>query len=383
MDFATRAIHAGQEQDPSTAAVTPAIHLSSVFGFDGEGKPRSEYDYIRYGNPTRGALEKCLASLEGAPEECPALCYSSGVAAIDGVGRMLRPGERVLIAQDVYGGTVKLAESIWKPAGIETAYADAVDADAFVAAITPNTRLVWLESPSNPLLRITDIATLSSEAHRAGALVAIDSTFATPALQSPLALGVDIVMHSSTKYLGGHSDLLGGALIVRDPELRARLYEIQKATGAVASPFDSWLTLRGIRTLAPRMRVHSENAQAIAEWLEHHPRVRAVHYPGLANHPQHALATRQMSGFGGIVSFELDGDRDAVLEVARRVKTFTFTGSLGGVESILSYPALMSHVALSQKQRHALGIADGLIRLSVGIESADDLIADIGHALEA
>ena len=380
MEFATKAIHTGPEA-AEHGDVIPPLHLTSIYAFESPGETRAGFEYIRYGNPTRAALETCLAGLENAPADCPALCFSSGMAAIDCAMRLLRPGERVLIARDVYGGTSKLANEVLQPAGIKVAYADAIDADAFAAAMTPDTRLVWIESPSNPLLRITDIRAVAEAAHRLGSLVAIDSTFATPYLQTPLDLGVDIVMHSSTKYLGGHSDLLGGALIMRDAALRKRLYELQKVTGAVAAPFDCWLTLRGVRSLAARMRVHEENARAVAHYLKSHPHVMAVHYPGLPEHPQHALAARQMLGFGGMVSFEIQGGGEAARALLQSTKVFVLAGSLGGVESIISYPPLMSHIALSSEERYALGITDGLVRLSIGLEDTKDLLADLEQAL--
>ncbi|HZO91877.1 MAG TPA: aminotransferase class I/II-fold pyridoxal phosphate-dependent enzyme [Chthonomonadaceae bacterium] len=381
MEFATRAIHAGQEADAAAGDVVPPLHLSTIYAYDAPGVMRAGYEYSRYGNPTRAALEACLAALENAPADCPALCFSSGMAATDCALRLLRPGDRLLMAEGIYGGTTRLVEQVVRPAGIEVAYADAADTEAFVAARAPGTRLVWIETPSNPLLRLTDIAAVAEAAHRAGALLAVDSTFGTPCFQNPLDLGADLVMHSTTKYLGGHSDLLGGALIVRDAGLRRQLYDLQKTTGAVASPFDCWLTLRGVRTLAARMRVHESNALAIARFLQAHPRVIALHYPGLEDHPQHALAKRQMRGFGGMVPFEIEGGEEAARAVLQRTKLFTLAASLGGVESIISYPPLMSHAALTREERHRRGIQDGLIRLSVGLEDAKDLIADLDQAL--
>ncbi len=380
MRFETRAIHAGVEES-FDGDVVPPIHLTTVYAYDAPGEMRSEFEYIRYGNPTRAALEKCLASLENAPDDCPALCFSSGQAATDCALRLLRPGDRLLMAQDVYGGTTQLAEQILRPAGIRIDYADAVDADRFIGAMTPDTRMVWLESPSNPLLRITDIGPIVAAARSNQILTAIDNTFATPYFQNPLDMGVDIVMHSTTKYLGGHSDLLGGALVLRDPKLRGRLYAIQKLTGGVAAPFDCWLTLRGVRTLGARMAVHERNALAVAEFLEDRPAVKRVHYPGLSSHPQHALARRQMRGFGGMVSFEVRGGGEAARRVLSRTKVFTLAASLGGVESIVSYPPMMSHVALSPEERQQRGIGDDLIRLSVGLEDPGDLCDDLAQAL--
>lgn len=381
MEFATRAIHAGQEPDTITGDVVPPIHLTTVYAYTAPGEMKAGFEYIRYGNPTRAALERCLAALENAPEDCPALSFSSGMAATDCALRLLKPGERLLMAEDVYGGTTRLSEEILRPAGICVEYANAVDAETFSQAITPDTRMIWLESPSNPLLRITDIAAITRAGHDAGALVAIDSTFATPYFLNPLDLGVDIVMHSTTKYLGGHSDLLGGALICRDAALRGRLFDIQKLTGGVAAPFDCWLTLRGVRTLAARMQIHEKNARAVATFLEKHPRVRSVIYPGLPSHPQYELAKRQMRGSGGMVSFEVEGGEEVAKRVLEKTKVFALAASLGGVESIISYPSLMSHVALSREQRHQRGIGDGLLRLSVGLEDAADLCADLEQAL--
>ncbi|HLH81589.1 MAG TPA: PLP-dependent aspartate aminotransferase family protein [Chthonomonas sp.] len=380
MEFATRAIHVGQEPEETTGAVIPPIYPTTIYAFEEPGVSRAGYEYIRYGNPTRHALEVCLASLEEAPIECPALCFSSGMAAIDAAFRLLRPNDRLLLARDVYGGTTHLAETILRPNGVTIEYADASNTELFIEAITPDTCMVWLETPANPLLQLTDIAAVVQAAHDVGALVAVDNTFATPYLQNPLALGADIVMHSSTKYLGGHSDTLGGALVLRDPALRARLWEIQKVTGAVASPFDCWLTLRGIRTLAVRMRTHCENALRIAQFLMGHPRVRTVYYPGLTDPNQRSLVQKQMRGMGGgMVSVELEvADAEKLL---KSTTLFTLAGSLGGVESIISYPAKMSHAALPAEERRARGIGDGLVRLSVGLENVEDLIADLEQAL--
>lgn len=382
MEFATRAIHSGHEGTSSTGDVVAPLHLTSTHAYESPGVTQGGFEYIRYGNPTRAALETCLASLENAPPDCPALCFSSGMAATDCAMRLLKPGDHLLIAQDVYGGTMNLAETILRPLGIQIAYADAVDSMAFARAMTAATRMVWIESPSNPLLRITDIAAVVLAARMVGALVVIDSTFATPYLQNPLDLGVDLVMHSTTKYLGGHSDVLGGALIAGTPEMRARLYAIQKTTGAVAAPFDCWLTMRGVRSLAARMRMHQENASALARYLADRKGVVAVHYPGLPTHPQHALAKQQMRGFGGMVSFEV-ADGETAEKVLKSTRIFALAPSLGGVESIISYPRLMSHAALCPEERQARNISDALIRLSVGIEDIGDLIADIEGALSA
>ncbi|HET6381991.1 MAG TPA: PLP-dependent aspartate aminotransferase family protein [Armatimonadota bacterium] len=381
MRFSTKAIHAGQAPDISTGAAIPPLYLSTIYEYETPGETKAGFEYARYGSPTRAALETCLAALENAPENCPALCFSSGMAAIDATLRLLRPGERLLIADETYGGVYKLAEDLIRPMGVDVAYFDATDLGALAAALTPRTRLVWLESPSNPLLKITDLSAAAIVAHAAGSLVAVDSTFATPYFQNPLDLGIDLVMHSSTKYLGGHTDLLGGVLVTRDLALRRRLYEIQKATGAVAAPFDCWLTLRGVKTLAARMRLHEENAILIARFLRDHPRVVRVDYPGLPDFPQYALAARQMRGFGGMVTFEVDGGETVARGIMQKTRVFLMAVSLGGVESIISYPALMSHATVPRAERLKRGITDGLIRLSVGLEDPADLLADLEEAM--
>ncbi len=381
MNLSTRAIHKGGLGEASHGDVVPPIHLTSIYAFAEPGVMRDGYDYIRYGNPTRATLEACLASLENAHEDCPALCFSSGQAALDAAMRILRPGDHLLVAQDLYGGSVRLVKEFVEPMGVAVHFEDATNTEKFCSFLRPNTRMVWLESPSNPLLTITDVPKITEQAHQNGSLVAIDSTFATPYFQNPLDWGVDIVMHSMTKYLGGHSDLLGGALIVRDPDLRARLYEVQKVTGAVASPFDSWLTLRGVRTLAVRMRAHASNALAVATWLEQNPSVERVYYPGLPSHRHHARAKELMRGFGGMVGFEVKGGEAEARRVLQSTRIFCLAGSLGGVESIISYPPLMSHAAMSREEREARGIKDSFLRLSVGLEDIDDLITDLEQAL--
>lgn len=379
MEFATRAIHAGQEPDPATGSTVTPLYLTSVFTYEELGKNKG-YDYGRHGNPTRTALETCLASLEGGTH---ALCFSSGMAAVDAVFRLLRPGEHAVVAEDVYGGTIRLVDEIVRAAGIDITYVDAKNPANAAAAITSDTRLVWIETPTNPLLSIVDIAAVAEVAHRADALLGVDNTFASPYFQSPLALGADVVMHSTTKYLGGHSDLVGGALVMNDQSLYDRLYAISKVAGAVPSPFDCWLTLRGVKTLAVRMREHERTATAIARFLQEHAKVERVYYPGLKSHPGHEIAAKQMRGFGGMVAFEVKGGGSAAVSVLNGVKLFTLTGSLGGVESIISYPAQMSHVFLSQQERERRGIYDSLLRLSVGLEDADDLIADLEQALKS
>lgn len=381
MQFSTRAIHSGQGEEAQHGDVTPPIHLTSIYAYAEPGVTQAGYEYIRYGNPTRSTLEACIAELEHAPTDCPALCFSSGQAAIDAAFRLLRPGDHLLVARDIYGGTGRVIEELLRPMGVDVTYAVATETEAFIGTLRPNTRMVWLESPSNPLLAITDVPAIVEAAHANGSLVGLDSTFATPYFQNPLDWGVDIVMHSMTKYLGGHSDLLGGVLVVRDPALRKQFHEIQKVAGAVASPFDAWLTLRGVRTLAVRMKAHESNAFEVARWLEQHPKVARVYYPGLPSHPQHALAKSLMRGFGGMVGVELKGGEAEARTVLQSTQIFVLAASLGGVESIISYPPLMSHAALSRAERVERGIEDSFLRLSVGLEDPEDLLQDMEQAL--
>lgn len=381
MQFSTRAIHTGGANESATGDVVPPIHLTTIYSYAEPGVTQAGYEYIRYGNPTRCALEECIASLENAPAACPSLCFSSGQAAVDCALRILRPGDALLVSEDIYGGTVRLIKEIIRPMGVEVVFASTLDMESFLTHLTSKTRLIWVETPSNPLLRVTDVPTLCQRAHQNGTLVAVDSTFGTPYFQTPLDWGADIVMHSMTKYMGGHSDLLGGVLTVRDPALRAQLFEVQKVSGAVASPFDSWLTLRGLRTLAVRMRTHAHNAQKVAEYLEQHPNVLRVYYPGLPSHPQHELAKQLMTGFGGMVGFEIKGNVNEARAVLQSTKLFLLAASLGGVESIISYPVLMSHAAMTREERYARGIQDNFLRLSVGLEESEDLIADLENAL--
>ena len=383
MRFSTRAIHAGQEPDAATGALAPPIHVTSTYALAEPGVTRGGFVYSRMGNPTRHALETCLASLEGAPESCPALSFSTGMAATDCALRLLHPGDRLLLPDNVYGGTWSLAEKLLRPAGIRVDAVDLSDLDALAASLKEPTAIVWSESPSNPLMMITDLAAVAELAHGAGALLITDSTFATPALQNPLQFGCDVVMHSTTKYLGGHSDLLGGALITADPSLRERLYAIQCATGATSSPWDCWLTLRGIRTLALRMAAHEAGARRVAAFLESHSKVSRVWYPGSSGEAQQKLFVKQMRGFGGMVAFEVDGDAEAARRVMRSVHVFALAASLGGVESILSYPAQMSHADMPPELRRRNGVSDQLIRLSVGLEDPEDLVEDLAAALEA
>ncbi len=378
MQFRTRAIHVGQECDRATGAVVPPLYLASTFVQQQAGEWR-EYDYSRSGNPTRRALETTLASLEGG---VAALAYASGMAAIHGAMMLLPPGSHVIAGQDLYGGTYRLLHRVLDQQGITTTLVDTTRLEMVAAAITPQTRLIWIESPGNPLLSITDIAACADLAHRHGALLAVDSTFATPVLTRPLELGADIVMHSATKYLGGHSDLLGGALVVAARDLYERLYFLQNATGAVLGPFESFLCSRGLKTLELRVREQSRTAQAIAEYLAADRRVRRVFYPGLSDHPGHALAARQMQGgFGAMLSFEVAGDLEAARRVVQETRLFQLAVSLGAVESLIEQPATMSHASYAPEHRRRAGISDGLIRLSVGLEAFEDLRDDLDQAL--
>ncbi|MFO0867352.1 MAG: PLP-dependent aspartate aminotransferase family protein [Pirellulales bacterium] len=380
MKFRTRAIHVGNAHDPATGAIVPPIHVASTFVQPGAGE-WGEFDYSRSGNPTRKGLETTLASLEGG---CGALAFASGMAATHCAGMLLSAGDHIVAGTDIYGGTYRLFHKVLNRSGVTVTLADSTDLAAFAAAITPQTRLLWIESPGNPQLSITDIAACADLAHRHGALLGIDNTFATPVLTRPLELGADIVMHSATKYLGGHSDVLGGALVVRDPALYKRLYFLQNATGAVLAPWDSFLVSRGIKTLELRVREQSRTAQRLAEYLVEDRRVRRVLYPGLPQHPGHALAARQMQGgFGAMLTFEVDGDFARTKRVVQATCLFQLAVSLGAVESLIEQPASMSHASYDAAARAAHGITDGLIRLSVGLEDFADLRDDLSQALDA
>ena len=376
--FATRAIHAGQEPDPLTGAVVPPVYQVSTFAQDGVGGLRGGYEYSRSGNPTRHALEECLASLEGGSR---ALAFASGLAAEDTLLRALtQPGAHAVIGNDAYGGTYRLFSRVAEPWGLVHTPVDLTDLDAVRRAVEPGrTRIIWTETPTNPLLTVVDIAALAQIAHEAGALLVVDNTFASPYLQQPLALGADIVVHSTTKYLGGHSDVVGGALVVADPEVGEQLAYHQNAMGSVPGPWDSWLVLRGIKTLGVRMDRHSANARAIVDVLADHPRVVQVLYPGLPGHRGYEIAARQMRDFGGMVSFRVAGGVEEAVAVCGRTEVFTLGESLGGVESLIEHPGRMTHASAAGS---ALEVPDDLIRLSVGIEDADDLVADIVQALQ-
>ena len=391
--FDTLAIHAGQEPDPVTGAVVPPIYQVSTFKQDGVGGLRGRaleaqgpggparwiegYEYSRSANPTRGALEECLTALEGGTRT---LAFASGMAASDGLVRAVcRPGDRVLIPHDAYGGTFRLFDKVMSGWGLAYDSVPMSDPAAVRAALTGQpAKLVWIESPTNPLLSIADIAVLAGIAHAAGALLVVDNTFASPYLQQPLALGADVVIHSTTKYLGGHSDVVGGAAVVADAGLGEQLAFIQNATGSVAGPFDAWLTLRGIRTLGVRMDRHSRNAQRVADMLASHPAVAEVYYPGLDSHPGHEVAAKQMRGFGGMVSFRARGGEQEAIAICGRTRLFTLAESLGGVESLIEHPARMTHASVAGSE---LEVPADLIRLSVGLETGDDLLEDLRDAL--
>ena len=377
LGFATRAVHVGQGPDPQTGAVVQPIHLATTFAQDEVGRHRG-FEYSRSDNPTRRQLEECLASLEGATH---GLAFASGLAATTTTLLLLDPGDHVVFTEDVYGGTFRLFDAVVRRYGLTFTAIDPTDQQALEAAMQPQTKLVWIESPTNPCLRVVDIASCAHIAHQYGARLCVDSTFASPVLQRPLELGADIVMHSTTKFLGGHSDVLGGALLTSDDEVAERLRFHQNAVGAVPSPFDCWLLLRGLKTLQLRVIRQSESAHAIALWLKAHPGVQRVHYPGLEMHPGHQLAARQMRGhFGGIVSFEL-ADQASALRSLARLRVFTLAESLGAVESLAELPALMTHASIPHEERARIGVSDSLIRLSVGVEDVDDLIADLDQAL--
>ncbi|MFM8944092.1 MAG: cystathionine gamma-synthase [Actinomycetota bacterium] len=373
MRFETRAIHVGQEPDDAYGAVNVPIYQTSTYAQPGVGKPKA-YDYARSGNPTREALQQVLASLEGGSR---ALAFASGLAAQTTLLLTLAPGDRIVLADDVYGGTYRLLARVMKDWGVDFATVDMTDLASLERAMTPTTRFVWVETPSNPFLKIVDIAAAAGIAHAAGARCVVDNTFASPYLQRPLDLGADVVLHSVTKYLGGHSDLIGGAIVTSDEALIERLTFLQNAAGAVPGPMDCYLALRGVKTLAVRMEAHCRGARQVATFLEGHPKVTRVHYPGLASHPGHAIAARQMADFGGMVSFEV-ASRDEAIRVVEGTRVFFLAESLGGVESLIEVPAPMTHASVAGSP---LEVPETLIRLSVGIEHPDDLVRDLERAL--
>lgn len=376
MKFATRAIHVGQEAEPVTGATIVPIFQTSTYTQEGIGQHKG-YEYARTGNPTRTALESCLASLENAKY---GLCFASGSAASATVMNLLSAGDHVICADDVYGGTYRLFELVFTRYGLQYSWVDMTNPENVAKAIRPNTKMLWIETPTNPLLSVVDIAAVAEIGRKHKCLTVVDNTFASPYLQQPLDLGAEIVVHSTTKYIGGHSDVVGGAILTNDEQAFTKLKYHQNAVGGVPGPHDCWLVMRGVKTLALRMEAHCANAMKIAKWLQSNESVSRVIYPGLSNHKQHDLARRQMRGFGGMVSFELKGGEAAARKVAGQTKLFSLAESLGGVESLIGHPATMTHASMPKEQREARGLTGGLLRLSVGIEDADDLIGDLEAA---
>ncbi|MDC1395878.1 cystathionine gamma-synthase [Bacteroidia bacterium] len=378
MKFGTKAIHGGLEPDPTTGAIMTPIYQTSTYVQEGIGVNKG-YEYSRSGNPTRNALESNLAAIENGKYGA---CFGSGLAAIDCVLKMLSPGDEVISTDDLYGGSYRIFKTIFEKYGIKFHFVDMMDVQNIAEAVNENTKLIWVETPTNPMMNIIDIETVSKIAKSANALLAVDNTFATPYLQSPLDLGADIVMHSATKYLGGHSDVVMGALVVNDDKLAKEMYRIQNSSGAVTAPMDSFLVLRGIKTLHVRVQRHCENGDKIARWLKDHPKVDKVYWPGLDDHKNHDVAQRQMRGYGGMISFSLIGNN---LEDAKKVVSsttyFSLAESLGGVESLIGHPATMTHASIPKEEREKIGVVDSLIRLSVGIEDVEDLIGDLEKAL--
>jgi cystathionine gamma-lyase len=377
--FETRAIHSGQDPEAKTGAVVVPIYQTSTFAQPAPGEHLG-HEYSRTSNPTRDALQEALAALEGG---CQGLCFSSGLAATHAVIALLSAGDHIVAMDDMYGGTFRQFDKVWRRHGMSFSYADLRDPGALDGVVTERTKLLWLETPTNPMLKLVDIAALVQKAHARGILVAVDNTFATPYLQRPLELGADIVVHSTTKYIGGHSDVVGGALIVADPALGKQLAFVQNANGGTPGPFDSWLTLRGVKTLAVRMDRHCQNASQIATWLSSHPRVAGVIYPGLPSHPQYDLAQRQMKAGGGMITALLDGGLTEARKFLSATRVFTLAESLGGVESLIEHPGIMTHASIPPERRAEIGIDDRLVRLSVGIEHVDDQLADLDEALRA
>jgi cystathionine gamma-lyase len=376
--FSTRAIHAGQKPDPTTGAVMTPIYATSTYAQESPGVNKG-YEYARGKNPTREAFERCIADLENGTH---GFGFASGMAAISTALELLDAGGHVLTGDDLYGGTYRLFERVRRRSmGLDFAYVDLTDLKAVEAAITAQTRMLWVETPTNPLMKLADIAALSAVAKRHGLLMVVDNTFATPWCQSPLDLGADIVMHSATKYLNGHSDVIAGVLVTRDADLATQLKFLQNSVGGVMGPFDAFLVNRGLKTLGVRMKAHCENAMAIARWLEGRTGIAKVYYPGLESHPQHDLARRQMRGFGGMISILVDGDLSRTKQIMERLQVFTVAESLGGVESLANHPAIMTHASVPKEVREAGGVTDNLIRLSVGVEDLDDLIADLEQGL--
>jgi len=379
MKFATKAIRIGQSPDSNTGSINVPIYQTANFVFDEIGKPHG-YEYSRSGNPTRTALEECLACLEEARF---GMSFSSGMAAVDAACSILRPGDHVVSAKDIYGGTFRLFEKVYVPRQIRFTYVDGTDPAAFAKAIRLNTRMIWIETPANPLLQLVDVRAVAKISREKGLVLAADNTFASPFFQRPLTQGADIVVHSTTKYISGHSDVIGGAVVTNDANLHEAIRFYQNAVGAVPGPQDCYLSLRGLKTLEIRMQKHARNAQCVAEFLARHAKIVETIYPGLPSHPQHELAKAQMDGFGAIVAFRLPGGREQVTRFIKRIKVFLFAESLGGVESLVCHPASMSHAVLTPEERETIGVTEGLIRLSIGIEDPQDLIADLEQALAA
>ncbi len=376
MRFDTKAIHAGQEPDPSTGAVTVPIYQTSTYVQDALGQHKG-YEYARTKNPTRSALESCIAALEGGTH---GVCFASGMAAITTLSMLLTAGDHTIVSDNTYGGTFRVFDKVMSKLGLEFSYVDTSDPELVRAAMRPSTKMIFIETPTNPVMRLTDIAAMAEIAREQGVIVVVDNTFMSPYFQRPIEHGADVVVHSTTKYLNGHSDGVGGAVVVKDADLADRLYFLQNAAGAILSPMDSFLVLRGIKTLGVRMRQHDANGRRIASFLSEHPRVLSVLYPGLASHPQHELALRQMSGFGGMIAFET-GSLDNARAVLESVRLCSLAESLGGVETLICHPASMTHASVPVADRERLGISDGLVRISVGIEDVDDLVDDIDQAL--
>jgi len=376
--FETRAIHAGQGPDPATGATIVPVYQTSTFTQEAIGQHKG-WEYSRGANPTRDALEACLASLEGGSF---GVAYASGMAAISGLTQLLSAGDHVVVADDLYGGTYRLFTHVLPRFGVRFTWVDATQIDAVAAAVRPETRFLWIESPTNPMLRLVDIAACAEIARRSGCQLVVDNTFATPYLQNPLALGAHVAIHSTTKYIGGHSDVIGGAVVIDDEATDHQLRFTRNATGGVPGPWDAWLTLRGLKTLAIRMREHESNAARVASFLEERPEIARVYYPGLPHHPGHALAKQQMRGFGGMVTVDFAGGAEAARGFCNSTRLFALAESLGGIESLIGYPFLMSHGAFPSEEKLRKGIGEGTVRLSVGIENADDLCDDLGQALE-
>lgn len=375
--FETRAIHAGQEPDPSTGAIMTPIYMTSTYVQESPGVHKG-YEYSRSHNPTRKAYEACIASLEGGAH---GYAFASGLAATTIIMQLIKTGDHVIAGDDMYGGTFRLFDKIYKPNGYEFSYADLTKPENFDKALKPNTKLLWIETPTNPMLKLVDIAALVKRAHAKNVLVVVDNTFMSPYFQRPIELGADIVVHSATKYINGHSDVVGGVIVLKDSSLNERLFFLSNAMGPIASPMDAFLSMRALKTLHVRMRAHEENAKAVAQFLTTQKKVERVIYPGLSDHPQHELAKRQMSGFGGIVSLVIKGGFEETKRFLQSVKVFSLAESLGGVESLVNHPAIMTHASVPAETRRALGISDSLVRLSVGIETQSDLLRDLEQAL--